>query len=273
MAANPHMSMVTGRIDLHSHLLPGVDDGCAELEESLECVRQLLANGFCGTVCTPHVWPVEYRRNTPGRIAAAVDRLEAKLAQTGLDYKLWPGAEVRIDADAVAWLEEHGVPTLAASRYVLIDWFGYDWPKFGDELVGWLQARGYRPVLAHPERLWLPEPDWTELLNTLQSQGVLLQGNLNSLSGGEGDEAQARGLRLLAEGRYTALALDMHGPDTLPGRFGGIEVALENVGRRQVDELLCERPLEMVGSGNPPCRDEDAWPEREEDLRERGPER
>jgi short-subunit dehydrogenase len=131
-----------GRIDLHGHLLPGIDDGCGTSEESLECIRRLLAHGFVGSVCTPHVTRENYPENTPENIARAVAALEERVAAAGLDYALWPGGEVRIARSTVAWLEEQGVPTLGSGRWVLVDHWGPTWPAAAEELFAAVHARG-----------------------------------------------------------------------------------------------------------------------------------
>src|SRR5947209_11686585 len=94
-----------GFIDLHSHLLPGIDDGCVAPEESLACVRRLQAEGFSGTVCTPHILPDIYPHNTPDRIKVRVAELQERLRAEGLDYQLWAGGEVRLDPGTLSWFE------------------------------------------------------------------------------------------------------------------------------------------------------------------------
>ena len=105
-----------GFIDLHSHLLPGIDDGCVTLEQSLACVRRLMERGFTGTACTPHIWLEQFPANVPANISRWVEELSGHLGEQGLEYRLWPGGEVRIARDTVAWFEEHGVPTLVKDR-------------------------------------------------------------------------------------------------------------------------------------------------------------
>src|SRR5262245_32791323 len=99
-------------IDLHSHLLPGIDDGCRTVNESLACVGTLLNHGFTGSVCTPHVGMTIFPENIPANIAKQVDVLQQQVRATGLEYQLWAGGELRIDEDTLSWLGEHGVPTL-----------------------------------------------------------------------------------------------------------------------------------------------------------------
>ena len=237
-----------GFLDLHSHLLPGIDDGCTSLQQSLACVRRLIERGFTGTVCTPHIWLQEFPENTPATIARRVADLQEQLAEHGFDYPLWAGGEVRIAWDTMSWFEQHGVPTLGDSRAVLIDYWGRSWPDYGDSVVNELLAADYQPVLAHPERMDFDDAEWMSTLDRLTAQGVWLQGNLRCIAGGEGPRVQGRSLKLLSAGRYQLVASDMHGPGDLDDRLAGIAAVESAVGRAALEELLAERPAAMIVS-------------------------
>ena len=243
--------MASGRIDIHSHLIPGVDDGCADVGESLACVKRLMGAGYVGSVCTPHVWPAAYPWNTPRRVAEEVAELREVLAGMGLAYEVWTGAEVRLDEHAVARMEREGVPALGESRSVLVDFWADRWPGYVDEALAWLQGEGYRVVLAHPERIGIRDDErWlSELETRWVERGGLLQGNLRPLVGGDGKTARRRGEALLRAGRYAVLALDMHRPDTLEERLGGLAAAAKIVGEAEVDRLTGEAVRGLLGVG------------------------
>jgi protein-tyrosine phosphatase len=228
----------TGRIDLHCHLLPGVDDGCRTIEQSLDCIRSWLAAGFVGSVCTPHVGPSWYRENTPDNIARWIRTLREALVDAGIDYQLWDGGEVRLSEETIEWFSYWGLPTLGAGKCVLLDWWGDYWPEFGDETCEFLLENGYQPILAHPERMGLADAEYDRVLAGLENIGVWLQGNLNSISGGEGRQAQQRALRLLHEDRYFVLATDTHGPAGVSGRVSGLDEAREQFGGERLTTLL-----------------------------------
>lgn len=241
----PSPTHPTGRMDLHSHLLPQVDDGCATVEDSLACVRQLLAHGYIGTVCTPHIWGELFPDNTPARIARWVDRLRDRLAAEGLSYHVWAGGELRLHDNAVPWMRVHGVPTLAGSNCVLTDFWADHWPPFVDRTFTWLLDEGYTPVLAHPERLACPEALF-ERLDDLAAMGVLLQGNFKPVTGEEGVGPMTIARRLLDEDRYTFLALDMHGPDSLAPRFDGLRLLERELGVDRVNRYIQTAPRDLV---------------------------
>lgn len=235
-------------IDLHSHLLPGIDDGCRTLDESLACVETLLEHGFSGTVCTPHMGMDVFAENVPANIASRVDILQDQLRAAGLEYRLWPGGELRIAEDTISWLSEHGVPTLGTSRYVLIDYWGRHWPAYADAAVAHLLEQGYQPILAHPERMDFDDQEWDDVLDRLQQSGVLLQGNLRCIAGREGPRVGQRARRLLNDDRYRVLATDMHGTIDLADRLAGLSVVEEQVGSERHNHLLAIAPQQILAA-------------------------
>ena len=236
-----------GYLDLHCHILPGIDDGCQTLEQSLDVVRQWLDAGFVGAVCTPHVCTSWFPANHPGLIGPWVEALRVELANVELDFQLWTGGELRLGTRMIDWLAEFGVPTLDAGKAVLIDWWGNDWPKCCDEGIDHLLERGYQPILAHPERMGLELTELMSVLDRVRERGVLLQGNLNSIGGGEGPHAQGIADLLLAEDAYHLLASDTHGPDSVRGRKQGLARFRERFGDDALRTMLVDRPRALLG--------------------------
>jgi len=239
-----------GLIDVHNHLLPGIDDGCASLDESIASAQRLLAAGFTGAVCTPHVCVGDYAENTPAAIDDHVVRLQEAFREAAIDFPLWSGAEVRISAATIDWFEQYGVPTLGNGRAVLVDFWGPEWEPFCSDVVDYLFQRGYQPVLAHPERMPLAEDDLERLLDELQEQGVLLQGNLRCAAGGEGSRAYDRIHGWLAKDRYFLLATDMHRPDSLEARLQGIASAEQTIGHAKLLTLISTNAFKTVLSSS-----------------------
>ncbi|MCC7147476.1 MAG: hypothetical protein IT443_13625 [Phycisphaeraceae bacterium] len=236
------LALPPGRIDFHSHLLPGVDDGCQDFDQSLACVRLLRQNGYVATICTPHMaGHDDAPQNTPTHVQMWVADLQDQLRQAGEDYPLWAGGELRIREGVIDWLSRHGVPTLAGSRCVLTDMWESRWPKWAKPAYQWLLDQGYQPILAHPERLNCPD-ELDENLRELEAMGVWLQGNANCFTGAEGYVADVFVRQLLAEDRYRFLALDTHLPDSLPGRFEGLAMAEREYGLPKINALTATAP-------------------------------
>ncbi|MEM6258158.1 MAG: CpsB/CapC family capsule biosynthesis tyrosine phosphatase [Planctomycetota bacterium] len=226
-----------GRIDIHSHILPGIDDGCATVEESLQSIYRLKTLGYVGTICTPHCWPVQYPHINPDHIKAWRDALAEEVQNAGLEYRLWTGGELRLYPEVIQWMQANGVPTLADSRYVLCDFWEPRWEDWIEEAFDWLTAEGYTPILAHPERSPTRD-DYEAHLDRVASDGVVLQGNLRCFTGEEGHYPDQAVRRYMDEGRYTLLALDMHRPATLQGRLDGISIAGEEYGAGKIESMI-----------------------------------
>jgi len=236
-----------GAIDLHSHLLPGIDDGCRSYEESLACIRRLSEVGFKASVCTPHFGREIYPENTPTAIAEGVGRLSDRVKAAGIDYQLLAGAEIRLAKGTIAWLREVGVPTLGNSRAVLVDYWGMFWPPYANDIFEWLLGEGYTVILAHPERMEFTFDVLETHLVRLVEWGVLLQGNLNSFVGHEGPAAMHLARDYLSQERYWVLASDTHNPLGLETRLKGLADAAGRIEGAQLQRLIVERPAELLG--------------------------
>ncbi len=234
-----------GRIDVHSHLLPAIDDGCGDLDDVLDCVTLLIEQGYVGTICTPHIYPEVYPGNTPVAVADWVKQLQAYLENEGLTYRLWAGGELRILDTSIAQMKRRGVPTLGASRYVLCDFWETKWVKFVDRTLDWLLQGGYTPVLAHPERARFDRDLEANLLKW-QERGVIYQVNGESLSGNLGDRVQQRAAKWVQDGLYSLIALDMHQPDGLDVRFDGLDRFAELTDAATLEHWLTVKPRELL---------------------------
>jgi protein-tyrosine phosphatase len=244
-AVSQSVPVPPGLVDIHSHLIPGIDDGCREIEESIACVRRLMAAGFVGSICTPHVWLDRFPSNTPENIRAWTQQVQQALSETGINYRVWPGAEVRIVDGAIEALSPRGLPTLAGSRCILVDYWEDRWHKWLETSLRRLIQDGYQPILAHPERIHRIK-DLDQRLRDLEQMGVWLQGNFRSMTGEEGYVADQTVRQLLTQGRYRLLAMDMHVLDTLESRLDGMELVRAEFGPETVERLAGEAPRKLI---------------------------
>src|SRR5579884_293306 len=118
-----------GRIDVHSHLLPGVDDGCGTLEESLQCARALVDAGYTHSFCTPHIWP-NLPDNTVRNIAERTQRLQQALHEANVPLQLFPGGELNLSADFRRFAPHDVVTYGLRGRYCLFDLWAERLPPF-----------------------------------------------------------------------------------------------------------------------------------------------
>jgi len=234
-----------GRIDIHTHLLPAIDDGCTLPEQAITTIRALIERGYSTCVCTPHIWPDIFPGNTPQNIAYWTEQLSKRLAEEQVAFQLLPGGEARLFKDAVRWMKNHGVPTLGPSKAVLLDTWDDGFPKHAYKTLDWLLAEGYRPVLAHPERSRMGT-GFASILERLAGQGVLIQGNLMPFAGHDLPGSEDLAWRFLEEGRYDILALDLHRPNTLDNRLAGLDLVEKRIGSAALDRLIAENPRRLL---------------------------
>lgn len=143
-------------IDLHCHILPGIDDGAREVAVSLDMAKAAVAQGIEVVACTPHILPGLYHNSGPD-IRRATDKLQEVLDAENIPLRLVAGADVHICADFVGGLRSGRLLTLADSRYVLVEPSHHMAPPHLEEFFFELVVAGYVPILTHPERLsWIP---------------------------------------------------------------------------------------------------------------------
>lgn len=234
-----------GKIDIHSHLLPGIDDGCRDLDDSFVCVERLIARGYVGTICTPHFWSEAFPLITAERVRDLTESLQIHLDARGLKYRLWPGGEVRLYKNFLADMNRRELPTLAGSKCLLVDFWDDKWEKWITPTFEKLLSAGYQPILAHPERLKC-KTDVGKCLDELTRLGVWLQGNFRCMTGEEGPQADALVRQFLREGRYQFMALDLHRPETLEGRLDGADLVTAEFGAQTLERLTTTAPRQKI---------------------------
>ena len=198
--------------DMHSHLLPGLDDGAETVEHSLDLLRALRALGFRKLIMTPHIMG-DFYKNTPASIRAALHQLRTAAAAAGLgDVELDCAAEYYLDeflghklADGTEMLTFGG-----DKRYLLFETSYMNEPLNLFEIIFELKAQGYRPVLAHPERYTYLYGRFGEIEKLRHDHGVLLQVNLNSLAGYYSPAAKKVAEQLVDGGLVDFVGTDTH---------------------------------------------------------------
>lgn len=230
----------TGRVDVHSHLLPGVDDGCRDLDESIACARRMVAAGYTHSFCTPHVWP-NLTVTHPDLITEHVERLQGALAAAAVPLRLFPGGEINLRPDTNQTVAQKLVTYGMRGKFLLCDIWADALPGFFAETIAWLQSQGLTVILAHPERMKAVHAK-PELFYQFEAMGLLLQCNLQCLSDPIGVPTRDIAERFLGEGKYFLLGSDLHNLPTLDLRLNGLRRAIELVGEAGVAKLTVEHP-------------------------------
>src|SRR4051812_25870828 len=236
--------MTTGRIDVHSHLLPGIDDGCKNVAESVACAKLMVQAGYTHSFCTPHVWP-HLSRNTVSHIPRYTEELQSALDMAGVKLRLIPGGELNLREDMHATPDDGLVSYGMRRRFVLIDLWCDTLPRFFQKGMEWLQSRGVTVILAHPERMAAvqKEPDLADYFAKME---LLLQGNLQCFSDPLGSPTRRTAERFLLDGRYFLLGSDLHNLASLPMRLEGLNRATDLVGPETVDVLTVTNPAQLL---------------------------
>jgi protein-tyrosine phosphatase len=237
-------------IDLHCHLLSGLDDGASDLSVSLEMAKAMVVDGVAIAACTSHILPGLYNNSGP-QIRAATAALQQALNQHGIPLQLTTGADNHIVADFVGHLRSGHLLTLANSRYVLVEPPHHVAPPRLEEFFFGLQAAGYVPILTHPERLTWINSHYGIIRKLIQA-GVWVQVTSGSLSGIFGRNARYWAERMLDEGCVHLLATDAHDLDRRPPNLSdGRDLAAKRVGEAEAWHLVVTRPKGVLVNAVP----------------------
>jgi protein-tyrosine phosphatase len=237
-------------IDLHSHILPGVDDGAPNLEIALDMARMAVADGIEVMACTPHFMPGLYDNETSD-IEKRFEDFRARLQDTGIGLELVIGSDAHIRPDFVSCLREHRIPTLNNSRYVLFEPPHVTMPQRMDDLLFEIAVAGFIPILTHPERLKWIEHGY-DILTTAAQNGVWMQITAGSLTGRFGNRAQYWAQRMLSEGLVSIMATDAHDLTARPPKMSNaFKIVAQEVGAAEADNVIFHRPLCILQNANP----------------------
>ncbi len=222
-------------VDMHSHILPGIDDGAPDVATSVELVRGLMALGYKKFIASPHVFG-DFYPNTNATIDAALGSLREALKLAKIDVEVDAVAEYYLDNYFLDKVLPHGLRSFG-NKEVVVEVSIAGWPRNFSDLMFSVQAEGYVPILAHPER-YEYESD-LKPFEELREKGVLLQLNLLSAMGYYGKGVQAMAMRMMEARMYTYCGTDLHHPRHL-----------RNAGKLLTELPDVARKLEAYGFNN-----------------------
>jgi protein-tyrosine phosphatase len=236
-------------IDLHCHLLPGVDDGAASLDISLDLARQAVENGITHALLTPHHMNgvyLNHRKNVIEQTAS----FQKQLKQNGIALTVFPGQEVRINGDLLSALNQNDI--LFADElgtYLMLEFPDDDVPAYTNDMIYQLQQRGILPVIVHPERNTkiMKHPN---ILYELLEKGCLSQITASSYVGTFGKKVELFSHQLIEAGQGYLFASDAH---NLPGRKYEMREAFNKLQMEFGNELAKEfdENAKLIINGDP----------------------
>jgi len=193
-------------VDIHSHLIPGIDDGSNNMETSIQLIKELKSIGYKKLITTPHV--SDMFPNTTSRILEGFDQLKKEVAQQEIDIELEISAEYYADDFFEKLLSQDDILSFGEKKYLLFETSYFTPPQNIFNTIHDIQLSGYTPVLAHPERYLYWHHDFSKY-HELKERGLLFQINLNSISGYYNKEIQ-----IVVEKLINNSLVDFVGSDT-----------------------------------------------------------
>lgn len=238
-------------IDLHCHLLPGIDDGSESLQMSFDMARIALEDGITHTACTPHIYPGVFP-NERGDICRRAQRLREQLRDAGIVLEITHGADIQIVPELLHGLRSGHMATINDTRYFLLEPPHYTVPSHFAEIIDDVLAAGYVPLITHPERLsWLDEAHYPWFVDAAY-EGAWIQLTADALVGRFGKEAKRWSERFLSDGLVHVLASDGHDPRRRPPVMSAGRRAAERwVGTAEAERLVLERPRAVLANADP----------------------
>ncbi len=229
-------------IDIHSHLLYGIDDGSKSIEDSVDIIRNMHNVGFTDIILTPHYIKDSDYSSPRSNNLKLLRNLKQALKENNIDVNLYLGNEIYIDEDIYDLLEEDEISSLNDSRFLLIEL-----PMSGEydnyiDIFEYLISQGYKVILAHPERYISFQNDLSKVLE-LKKIGVYFQSNLESILGSYGKGAVKAIKKLLKMKKISFLATDIHHKKHDYNKF--------EKAKKKIRKYLTEEELNILLNENP----------------------
>ena len=232
-------------IDIHSHIIPNIDDGAQSVKETFEIFREAQKKGFTDIILTPHYIKEYYVTNTYIR-KFWVKSIQETLNKLQIPIKVYVGNEIYILEDMDKLIYEKQVSCLNDSKYVLFELPMNSEIKYLDEIIFKIFNIDKVPIIAHPERYSFVKKD-ISIVKRLRENGVLFQGNYGSMLELYGKDAKKTLEKLLKEDLITFMASDVHRPNSI---YNTIDQALEKtkqiVGEKKLKELTTINPGKVI---------------------------
>ena len=228
-------------IDFHTHILPNIDDGARNIEETLYLIQEAQKVGFEAIIATSHYMEGYYETDVSGR-ELWINAIYQKLQKENLDIKLYLGNEIYLSDNIISLLEEGQASTINDTSYVLFEMPLNIEPLNLYHVVYEMMQNKLVPILAHPERYTFVQQD-PELIYDLIEKGVLMQANYASILGYYGSKAQIMVKKFLENNMIHFLGSDVHKPNTIYPRIPQILEKLgQIVGKEKLEELTTTNP-------------------------------
>lgn len=257
-------------IDLHNHILPGIDDGARNLEEALEMARMAVDQGFSGIVATPHYGSSQFLSDI-NLVRQLVAELNQELANRSINLTIFPGMEVRLSTDVIESLSKGAILSINEGCYILLELPFLQAPAGFENFVRMILDLGKKIILAHPEKnveiQRRPEIIY-ELLELFKGGDLLVQITADSVTGEAGLPALSTAKRLLENGLAHILATDAHSSINRPPMIlSAFKSVASIVGEDIATKMTHDWPKAVINSQKPHCRLSQTKPDKLSDSK------
>lgn len=239
--------MASGFIDIHCHILPGLDDGPPDINHTLKMLEAARADGVKAIVASPHIIDGIYNNTKQGILRAA-----AELRKHAGDIKLFIGADIHICRDLVKRVSNGELPMINDKNYLLLELPHYVMPPLREveRLLGTLAVMRIVPVITHPERN-LPMLEDISIMKRLMTTGAIFQVTASSITNRFGSRIQKAAFRMIKKGYVHAVASDAHDAEKRPPVLSeAYEQVMKNFGPDEAGRLFLQNPMNII-NGEP----------------------
>ncbi len=232
-------------IDIHSHIIPNVDDGARSVEETFNILKEAQEAGFTDVILTSH-FLLNYYETNAQELIFWKEKLQEVLKKQGTKINLHSGMEIYITNQMEELLENKKILTLANSRYMLIELPLATNVKYFDYVVYYLEAKGIKPIIAHPERYKCVQKD-PDIVEEYIEKGCLIQCNYGSIVNLYGREAEKTIKTILKRNQVHFLGSDVHRENgTYLIILDAIKKIRKIIGENKINELTTINPKKIL---------------------------
>lgn len=233
-------------IDIHCHVLFGVDDGAKTLEDAVEMLKKATESGVTKLIVTPHYMEDGYK-SSPKEIMDKISSLKQKIKEEKINIEIYPGEEVFIFLNIYEKLNGKEILSLNNTKYVLIEFPLYEEINYIDDIIFKLTSMEKIPIIAHPER-YLTSVKNFDKIKKLIANGALLQINANSLVGHYGKKQQEIAIKLLKNNMAHFVASDAHSAEGFVLLEKSLRKLKEIVGEKKYNEITIENEEKLLNN-------------------------
>lgn len=236
-------------IDMHTHILPNIDDGSESMEETIKMLKEAKEAGFTDIITTSHYIENSYDITKRER-KNIINEIKSKLDIENINIKLYNGAEAYISNNIYELIEKEALPTLNSSKYLLMELPMNNKVLYLENVIYSLESKGITPIIAHPERYSYVQKD-IKFVEELVERGVLFQANYGSIIGKYGNDASKSVKKLLKKKLIHFLGTDTHKSNSIYTQMNIILKKLEKITGKEYLELLSViNPEIVINNGN-----------------------